>query len=164
MDAAASGPGVTERGGVRTGRAARVGAALLLAGVLTGCGGAAPAEPAPAPTGGATGGTDAAVCNEFSGTGRSAFRQAVEAAQGMPVLPAAVAIIGLGPRQVASTAGAENPELVAAQEELVAAIDDLDAQGRELLGPEGDAAQDAVQLDVARALAALDEIERICAA
>ncbi len=141
----------------------RTAAALLLAGTLAGCGTAAPTEPAPAPApSGATGGTDAAVCTEFDGTGRSAFRQALEAAERMPVLPAAIAIIGLGPRQVASTAGAQNPELVAAQAELVAALDDLDAQARALLGPDGNAAQDAVQLDATRALAALDEIERIC--
>jgi hypothetical protein len=82
----------------------------------------------------------------------------------MPVLPAGVSLVLLGVRQTALTPGVQDPALAAAQVELVAAIDDLDAQGRRLIGPEGDAAQDAVQLDTARVMAALGEVERICGA
>ena len=82
----------------------------------------------------------------------------------MPVLPAGVSLVLLGVRQTALTPGVQDPALAAAQLELVAAIDDLDAQGRRLIGPEGDAAQDAVQLDTARVMAALGEVERICGA
>ncbi|MDN5750337.1 MAG: hypothetical protein L0H64_17800, partial [Pseudonocardia sp.] len=115
------------------------------------------ADPEPA------GGTDATVCAQLVvDDPPSALRQVAEAAARMPVLPAAVAIILLGPRQVASTPGIQDPELAAAAAELVAAIDDLDAQADALLGPDGNAAQDAVQFDATRLLAAVDEIERVC--
>lgn len=162
-------------------RLARLGGLLTAAAVLAGCGTGAPsAQPSAPPISahapsapvapsapdapGATGGTDAAVCAELAATTPpSALRQVAEAADRMPILPAAAAIILLGPRQVASTGGAQDPELAAAQAELVAAIDDFDAQARALLGPEGNAAQDAVQLDADRLLAAIEEIERVCA-
>ena len=54
------------------------------------------------------------------------------------------------------------PELAAARTELVAAIDDLDAQARALLPPGGSATRDPVQLDPTRILAAAAEIERLC--
>jgi hypothetical protein len=156
-------------------------AALGLA--LAGCGPSAPAPAAPssaapppvaapgstAPGSAAPGGTAAAVtpdevvCADYRDR-ESLLRQTAEAVERMPVLPAGVGLVLLGVRQTALTPGVQDPALAAAQAELVAAIDDLDAQGRRLIGPEGNAAQDAVQLDTARVVAALGEVERICGA
>jgi hypothetical protein len=86
----------------------------------------------------------------------------VQAMQRMPVLPAGVNLVLLNVRMVAGTPGVQDPELAAAQAELVAAIDDLDVQGREGIGPDGNAVSDAVQFDTERILAALTEIERVC--
>ncbi len=151
-------------------------AALALA--LAGCGPSAPAPAAPtsaapppaaapgstAPGGAAGAATpDEVVCADYRDR-ESLLRQTAEAVDRMPVLPAGVSLVLLGVRQTALTPGVQDPALAAAQVELVAAIDDLDAQGRRLIGPEGDAAQDAVQLDTARVMAALGEVERICGA
>ena len=143
---------------------------VLLALLLAGCTGApsAPAPPAPSaapapPSATAAATPDEAVCADYRGTG-SVLRQTVEAMQRMPVLPAGVNLVLLNVRMVAATPGVQDPELQAAQAELVAAIDDLDAQGKALVGPEGNAVTDAVQFDSARILAALTEIERVCAA
>lgn len=147
-------------------------AALAALAVLAGCG----TEPAPAPapppatsTAPAPGAAPAqtpeeVVCADYTDT-QSVVRQTAEAIERMPVLPAGVAVLLLGARQVAATtSGVADPEIVAAQTELVAAIDDLDAQGRALLGPDGNAAQDAVRIDAARLLAAVTEMERACGA
>jgi hypothetical protein len=138
-----------------------------LALLLVGCGTAAPA-PAPStvpppPSTAAAATPEDVVCAEYRSSG-SVLRRTVEAMQRMPVLPAAVNLVLLDVRRVAGTPGVQDPELQAAQAELVAAIDDLDAQGRALVGPEGDAVTDAVQFDPARILAALTEIERVCGA
>ncbi|GAA3230559.1 hypothetical protein GCM10017691_23640 [Pseudonocardia petroleophila] len=137
--------------------------------VLAGCSTAAPAPEAPAPASAAPGPSGAVaatpedvVCEDYTDS-QSVVRQAADAMTRMPVLPAGVAVLLLGARQVATTGGVTDPEIVAAQAELVAAIDDLDAQGREQLGPDGNAARDAVQLDAQRILAAVTEIERVCA-
>ena len=157
-------------------------AALVLA--LAGCGTAAPAPAAPPPStavpgsavpssavpgsaapgsAGPAGPPDGVVCADYRDR-ESLLRQTAEAVERMPVLPAGVSLVLLGVRQTALTPGVQDPALAAAQAELVAAIDDLDAQGRRLIGPEGNAAQDAVQLDAARLLDALDAVERICGA
>jgi glucose/arabinose dehydrogenase len=146
-------------------------AALAALTVLAGCGGdPAPAPPpatapapAPAPSAAPAQTPEDVVCADYTDT-QSVVRQTAEAIEEMPVLPAGVAVLLLGARQVATTSGVTDPEIRAAQTELVAAIDDLDAQGRALLGPDGNAAQDAVRIDAARILAAVTEIERVCAA
>jgi hypothetical protein len=150
-------------------RKGAVGLALAL--VLAGCGGgvgeqdpgAASAAAAPAPATPAPAGRDAAVCAEFDAT-ENAVRQVAGAAERGPVLPAAVALLLLAPRDRAAAGGVQDPELAAALEELVAAIDDLDAQGRAGVPEGGNAAQDPVVIDTARALAAVEEVQRICAA
>ncbi|MBW0090573.1 hypothetical protein I4I73_05765 [Pseudonocardia sp. KRD-184] len=144
-------------------------AALAALTVLAGCGGdPAPAPPpatsaAPAPSAAPARTPEEVVCADYTDT-RSVVRQTAEAIEEMPVLPAGVAVLLLGARQVATTSGVTDPEIRAAQAELAAAIDDLDAQGRALLGPDGNAAQDAVRIDAARILAAVTEIERVCGA
>ena len=145
-------------------------ASALAVALVTGCGTPQPApEPAPAPSSAPSAGPtaapgatpDEAVCAEYR-TDESVLRRTVQAMQRMPVLPAGVNLVLLDVRRVAQTPGVQDPELVAAQAELVAAIDDLDVQGREGLGPEGNAVTDAVQFDTDRILAALTEIERVC--
>ncbi|MBW0116342.1 hypothetical protein [Pseudonocardia abyssalis] len=137
--------------------------------VLAGCSTAAAPAPAstpsaaPAPTGAAPATPEDVVCADYTDS-QSIVRQAADAMNRMPVLPAGVAVLLLGAREVATTGGVTDPAIVAAQTELVAAIDDLDAQGRALLGPDGNAAQDAVQLDATRIVAAVTEIERVCGA
>ncbi|QJY49426.1 hypothetical protein [Pseudonocardia broussonetiae] len=144
-------------------------AALAALAVLAGCGTEpAPAPPpatsAPAPGAAPAQTPEEVVCADYTDS-QSVVRQTAEAIERMPVLPAGVAVLLLGARQVAATtSGVADPEIVAAQTELVAAIDDLDAQGRALLGPDGNAAQDAVRIDAARILAAVTEIERACGA
>lgn len=144
-------------------------AALAALTVLAGCGAdPAPAPPpatsaAPAPGAAPAQTPEEVVCADYTDT-QSVVRQTAEAIEEMPVLPAGVAVLLLGARQVATTSGVTDPEIRDAQAELVAAIDDLDTQGRALLGPDGNAAQDAVRIDAARILAAVTEIERVCAA
>ncbi len=140
---------------------ARAAGVVAVAAVLAGCGAPEPAEPTaiPAPTAAPL--PEEVVCAEYADTG-SLVRRTAEALEQMPVLPAAIALVLLNTRQVATTPGVLDPELQAAQTELVAAIDDLDTQGQALLGPDGDPARTAVQLDAARILAAVEEIERVC--
>ena len=139
--------------------------------VLAGCGTPAPAPTAPAPTAPAPTAPaptpagrapEEVVCAEYR-TDDSVLRRTADAVARMPVLPAGVNLVLLNTRMIAQTPGVQDPELVAAQAELVAAIDDLDAQGRALVGPEGSAVTDAVQFDAARITAAVTEIERVCA-
>ncbi|CAA9446227.1 MAG: hypothetical protein AVDCRST_MAG66-4434, partial [uncultured Pseudonocardia sp.] len=129
-----------------------------------GGGGPPPPPPAPPPPPpGPAAPPDEVVCADYRDR-ESLLRQTAQAIERMPVLPAGVGLVLLGVRQTALTPGVQDPALAAAQAELVAAIDDLDAQGRRLIGPEGNAAQDAVQLDPARLFTALDAVERICGA
>lgn len=147
----------------------RIAAVLVPLAVLAGCG----ATPEPAtPTASPVPPTSASapaespedrVCSEY-GDDRSIVRRIANTLVQQPVLPAAIAIVLLDSRGIATTPGVTDPELLAAQMELIAAIDDLDAQGRALLGPDGNAAQDAVRIDAARILAAVTEIERVCGA
>ncbi len=161
-----------DRGAGARGRAGRLVVAAALGLALAGCSTPAPAPTAPAepaapsstgPAGAPTASPDAAVCADYRDRG-SLLRETTDAIQEMPVLPAGVGLVLLGVRQTALTPGVQDPALAAAQAELVAAIDDLDAQGRTLIGPDGDAARDAVRLDAARILRALTEVERLCGA
>ena len=142
-------------------------AALLIG--LAGC--SAPpapvAPPAPssaaAPSTSAAGRPDDVACTDGANTA-STVRGIAKVAQDQPVLPAAVALFLLDARQKASGAGLTDPALVTAQAELVAAIDDLDAQGEKGLPPGGNASQDKVKLNVTRILAAVAGVEKACAA
>ncbi len=149
----------------------RIPAAVALIGVLAGCGGGAATAPTPpaavpdppvattpaaaaaAPTGGA--------CADYDKT-VSTVRGIADALRRGPVLPAGVDLFLLGPRAQAANPEDADPELVEARAELVAAIDDLDAQGRALLPPGGSAARDPVQLNPDRILAAAAVFERLC--
>lgn len=143
--------------------------ATVLATVLAGCGGAPseasappPATTAAPPTTAAAPVRDEAFCAEFASI-RNAVGQIDTAAGRGPVLPAAVALLLLAPRSAASAPGISDPELGAALDELVAAIDEVDAQGRERLPEGGNAATDAVPLDTARLVAAVESVEQACA-
>ncbi len=149
--------------------------AVLAAGVLlVGC--SAPAGPAattPAATPSAAAGSgaptsaakspDDAACATDPGTADT-VRGIAAVAQKQPVLPAAVALLLLDARQKAAAPGLTDPALVTAHAELVAAIDDLDAQGKAGLPPNGNAAQDKVHLDMKRMLDAVTGVEKACAA
>jgi hypothetical protein len=152
-------------------RRARIAAALVPLAVLAGCGGApgpttptvspVPLPPSSEPATAVS--PEDRVCSEY-GDDQSIVRRIANTLAQQPVLPAAIAIVLLDSRGIATTPGVTDPELLAAQMELIAAIDDLDAQGRALLPPGGNPAQDVVQLDGERILAAVTEIERVCAA
>jgi hypothetical protein len=146
-------------------------AALVVSGLVGGCSNepaaapAVPAAPAPAlpsaPALPTAAGPDQAACADYANTVNT-VRGIASALQNGPVLPAGVALFLLDARTRASAPGASDPALAAAQAELVAAIDDLDAQGRDLLPAGGNPARDAVQLDPTRILAAVGTIERLC--
>jgi hypothetical protein len=144
---------------------------VLAAGILlAGCS-APTAPPASAPTTAPGSGAptsaaaspDDAVCKTDPGTAET-VRGIAAVAQKEPILPAAVALLLLDARQKAGTPGLTDPALVAAHTEMVAAIDDLDAQGKAGLPPGGNAAQDKVKLDPTRILAAVAAVEKACAA
>jgi hypothetical protein len=137
----------------------------VLAGLLAGCGAAAPV-PAPGPTAAtapAAAGAEAGApaCANAPVT-ISTVRGIADALERGPVLPAGVELFLTGPREAAVAPDPSGPELAAARAELVAAIDDLDAQARALLPPGGNVTRDPVQLNPARILAAAAEIERLC--
>ncbi|MHA6783757.1 hypothetical protein ACVGOW_22630 [Pseudonocardia saturnea] len=150
---------------------ARIAAALVPLAVLAGCGGAPgpatpTASPVPLPPSSSPApavSPEERVCSEY-GDDQSIVRRIANTLAQQPVLPAAIAIVLLDSRGIATTPGVTDPELLAAQMELIGAIDDLDAQGRALLPPGANPAQETVQLDGERILAAVTEIERVCAA
>jgi hypothetical protein len=140
-------------------------AAAALLGALAACGGpaGAPPPPIPAPADAPqvpAPSPDEAVCAAHRATADT-VRGIARAVEQGPVLPAGVALFLLDARNRAAQ-GARDPELAAAQAELVAAIDDLDAQARALLPPDGNPARDAVQLDPTRVVAAVEAVERVC--
>lgn len=142
--------------------------ALTALALLAGCGAAAPQAPEPAPataqpapTTDADRSAEDAACLDSAKTAGT-VRSIAAALQEGPVLPAGVALFLLDARVRAARPGIDDPALLAAQAELVAAIDDLDAQGRALLPPGGSPAQNRVQLDPTRIVAAITEIERVC--
>jgi hypothetical protein len=163
----------------------RIAAAVLpglLAGLLLGCAAPGPASdtgpaaPMPAPVAGAdapgraAGPTDTAgraeagggVCADHDNT-VSTVRGVADALASGPVLPAGVALFLTTPRARATVPGVADPALIAAGAELVAAIDDLDAQAVALLPPGGSVTRDPVRLDPTRIRAAAAELERLCA-
>jgi hypothetical protein len=147
-----------------------VAAMALAAGLLAGCSStpAPPAAPPPAPattpptTAPATPtDPDVAACLRHEAA-VGGVRSVIGAIEAGPVLPAAVALFLLGARQAYSTPGVADPELAAAMSEAAAAIDELDAQGRELLPEGGNATQDAVELDPTRIREAVAALEELC--
>lgn len=135
-------------------------AACALVVTLTGCGSPpGTATPAPAPAGN----LDDTVCAAHLGTAETVagIAKAVEAG---PVLPAGVALFLLDARTKAASTGISDPGLAAAQAELVAAIDDVDAQGKAAVPPGGNPAQNTVQLDIRRITAASAAVTVVCAA
>ena len=143
-------------------------AVAALAGLLAGCGGPtpapdptapAPATSAPAPSRGAEAGAPA--CADAFVT-ISTVRGIADALERGPVVPAGVELFLSGPRESAAAPDTAGPALTAARAEMVAAIDDIDAQAQAMLPPGGNATRDPVQLNPDRILAAAAEIERLC--
>lgn len=80
------------------------------------------------------------------------------------VLGPFIALIMLSTRR-AATAGeqADDYEVVSAMREVIAAIDDLQAQAAAGVPPSADPTKTLVRLDPTRLVAALDEADRVCA-
>lgn len=125
----------------------------------------APVTPAPvsAPVTTAPVTPDVAACRSAPGTAVTVRDIAAAAGQG-PVLPAAVDLFLLDARQKAAASGIADPALAAAEAGMVAAIDDLDAQGKAGLPPGGNPVRNAVKIDPTRALAAVVAVEKACTA
>ena len=162
-------PRSPERGRGRS----RTTAHLIIATVLlaAGCAGPSPAAPAPAPapvtsapaTSAPAVDGNAAACAGAPGTATT-VRMIADTVNKGPVLPAAVALFLLDARQKAAAGGVTDPALQAAQQQMVAAIDDLDAQGKAKLPPGGNPASDTVALDMTKSLAATEAVRKACAA
>lgn len=106
---------------------------------------------------------DTAACTSAPGTAETVRDIAATAGRG-PVLPAAVDLFLLDARQEAAAPGITDPALRAAEAATVAAIDDLDAQGKAGLPPGGNPVRNAVRIDPSRALAAVVAVAKACAA
>ncbi len=142
------------------------GAVLLV--VLAGCSAPAP-QPAPAPvptaaaaptTSGAT--SDAQLCGR-SAELASNIRNAAHILDIGPVLPAAIPLLFLASRQMAAQGGLTDLALGQASTELVAAIDDLDAQSKAGSTQAEPTLEKPVQYNTKRLIAATAGLERACA-
>jgi hypothetical protein len=140
-------------------------AALLV--VLAGCSAPAPG-PAPAAPTSVAAPTSAAATSDDQLCARSAelarnIRNAAHILDIGPVLPPAIPLLFLASRQMAAQGGLSNPALAQASTELVAAIDDLDAQSS-AGSPGAQPSMDTpVRYDTKRLAAATDGLERACA-
>lgn len=144
-------------------------AGLLCAGLalLAGCSAARPSAAGPAPTtgGGRTPAADPTpgLCRSYAATSAGA-RTPLDAMRTEAVLLPFVDLIELATRQTAAAASsATDARVSAAMREVVAAIDDVDAQGRARLPADADPARATVRLDPGRLAAALDGADRACA-
>ncbi|MGQ0480878.1 MAG: hypothetical protein ACT4O0_07625 [Pseudonocardia sp.] len=142
--------------------------AVVAAGGLAGCGESQPPPPAGAPFDAAPPpppdpGRDAGYCREMTSALGSA-RSPIDAMRAQPVLGPFIALIELTPRLAAEKgSAAADPGVAAAMREVVAAVDDLDAQAARALPPGANPTETTVQLDPNRLAAALDSVERACA-
>ena len=145
-----------------------VAGAALLAVVLGGCGAPSP-SPVPAPTPTSTAApASAAPTSDAQLCGRSAelvtnIRNAAHILDIGPVLPAAIPLLFLASRQMAAQGGIISPALSQASTELVAAIDDLDAQSKAGSSATEPTMEKPVQYDTRRLMAATAGLERACA-
>jgi hypothetical protein len=146
-------------------RAAALLTGALVTAALAGCTAApepaVPPPPAAAAAPPAAAAPDADACAGHAATAGT-VRSIAAAAAEQPLLPASVALFLLDARATAQRPVAD-PALAAARAEVVAAIDDLAAQGTAGLPPGGNPARDAVRLDTARLVAAVEAVERLCA-
>lgn len=152
---------MTARSTARRGAVALALLGALLAGCSSGTAAtaAAPASASAAPV---PADPDAAACRRHAAAAPE-VRRVLGVVDAGPVLPAGVAFLLLAPRNAYATPGARDASVAAAMTEMVAAIDDLDAQGRTRLPAGGNPAGDKVQLDAARITAALETADRVCA-
>ncbi|OJY49990.1 hypothetical protein [Pseudonocardia sp. 73-21] len=145
-----------------------VAGAALLAVVLGGCSAPSP-SPAPAPTPtSAAAPTSAAPTSDDQLCGRSAelatnIRNAAHILDIGPVLPAAIPLLFLASRQMAAQGGIISPALGQASTELVAAIDDLDAQSKAGSTAAEPTMEKPIQYDTKRLMVATAGFERACA-
>lgn len=141
--------------------------AATLAVALAGCSAPPPAPAAPPPSAAAP--TSAAASPDAQLCGRSPelvrnIRNAARILDIGPVLPAAIPLLFLAGRQMAVQAGLTNLAIGQASTELVAAIDDLDAQSK-AGSPEAEPTMGKpIQYDTKRLMAATAGLERACAA
>lgn len=139
--------------------------AVLLA-VLAGCSAPAPAPaPAAAPTSApapAGPSADEQLCGRSTALATN-IRNAAHILDIGPVLPAAIPLLFLASRQMAAQAGLTNLALGQASTELVAAIDDLDAQSKAGSTSAEPTMEKPVQYDTKRLMAATAGLERACA-
>jgi hypothetical protein len=140
---------------------------VLLAGCSGGAGGSAPPRAAGPPTGeGPTAPTladqNTQLCHGYAVASGSA-RTPLDAMRGEAVLLPFIDLIELSTEQAAQRASAApDPAVAAAMREVVAAIDDLDAQGRARLPAGTDPSKTTVRLDPGRLAGALDGADRAC--
>lgn len=106
---------------------------------------------------------NAPFCQTYTHASRGA-RTPIDAMRTQAVLVPFVALIELSARDAAQRAsGAPDPAVAGAMREVVASLDDLDAQGQARLPAGADLAQTPVKLDPTRLVAALDAADRTCA-
>ncbi len=148
--------------------------AVFATGGLAGCGGSQPPVPGPgsvatsgapfdsAPPPPTDPGRDSAYCREMASALGSA-RSPIDAMRAQEVLGPFIALIELTPRLVAEKGSAAIDQAVAtAMREVVAAVDDLDAQATWALPPGANPTETTVKLDPTRLAAALDAAELAC--
>jgi hypothetical protein len=145
-----------------------VAALVVLAAALAGCSsGAGPSSVTPSTTQPTSTSSRVAsdpaiaVCLRFT-TAASTLRGVLDTARQGPVLGPALYLLLLNPRNIASTPGISDPVLAKTMQELVAALDELADQAQRKLPPGADPAKTPVQLDTARASAALTAAEAAC--
>ena len=146
-------------------------AALMLGGAVTGCSAqpgprAAPAHAAarsPTQLGAPRGNRDAALCRGYAAAAASA-RAPLDAMRTEAVLLPFIDLIELGTHQVAEQANAgASPGVAEAMREVVAAQDELDAQGHKNLRVGADLTTTVVRLNPDRLATALDAADQSCA-
>ncbi|WP_028932897.1 hypothetical protein [Pseudonocardia spinosispora] len=131
----------------------------LVAGLgLAGC-----SSPPPGQDAAARAAANAPFCQTYTHAARGA-RTPIDAMRAQPVLVPFVALIELSARDAAQRASAApDPAVAGAMREVVASLDDLDAQGQAGLPAGADLAQTPVKLDPTRLASALDTADRTCA-
>ena len=164
-------PDVTTRR--RRHRGLRAGLVAAAAGsLLAGCAGgpgqqptAPPARPSPSGVAGPSGGAgdpDVALCRAYLGAAGDA-RAPLPAMRTEKVLVPTVDFIELGANQIATPgSGARSPVIAAAMRDVVAAQEDLDAQGHRQLPAGADLNSITVTLNPDRLAAALDAANLAC--
>lgn len=151
-------------------RSATVAAVVALAGITVGCSGQQAAEPSTQlrPSGPAAvsvsapvADADTVACQRYGTSARTA-RSVLEGIRNGPVVPAGVSFFLLPVRDAANAAGVRDATLATALKEVVAAVDDLDAQAQAKIPPGSDPVRTTVTIDPTRAIAAMAAVDQAC--